>query len=155
MTTFDPSFQVVTLDQAPVGALVIFESAPAFVAVNPSAPSVVKSIVKYDKAARQFVYRYFEAGVPRVLLPDQDKLVTRPKLKSFALDVNLAPPSDQLFVDQSERFIVVSIPTGNQTRLLSLVSGHLVMPTTTQKDAFSAWEIVIASRGEILPLLAI
>jgi hypothetical protein len=156
MTNFDPNFQVVSLDQTPAGALVIFDGVPAFVGINPAAGPRGNILAQYESSSGQFIFRYTDAVPgPRVLVPDQAMVVIRPKLDSFTLDVNLAPPSSQLFIDQGERFIVVNIPTGNQYRLLSLNSGILASASTSQKDAFTSWEVGVESLGEFVSVLKI
>jgi hypothetical protein len=154
MTNFDPEFQVVSLDQAPLASLVIFDGAPAFVGINPSPGAQVKVLAQYQSTSGQFVYRYSDS-VPRVLLPDQEFVVIRPNLEAFTIDANLAPQSSQLFIDQAERFVVVAIPGANLFRLLSLNSGHLNTSSTSQKDAFTAWEAGVISLGQFIPLLTI
>jgi hypothetical protein len=154
MANFDPDFQVVPLDQAPLASLVIFEGAPAFVGINPAQGARVNVLAQYQRSSGHFVYRYSDS-VPRVVLPDQKLVVVRPKLETFAVDVNLAPQSSQLFIDQSERFVVVAIPSANLFRLLSLNSGHLITSSTSQKDAFTAWEAGVISLGRFIPLLTI
>ena len=156
MTHFHPEFKVVSLDQASPGALVIFDGTPAFVGINPAAGAQVKVLAQYQSSSGQFVYRYSDSQpAPRVLVPDQEMIVVRPKLDTFTVDVNLGPPSSQLFVDQSERFVVVSIPSANQYRVLSLNSGHLISASTSQKDAFTSWEIGLKSLGQFVPVLSI
>jgi hypothetical protein len=156
MTNFDPNFQVVSLDQAPAGALVIFENAPAFVGINPAAGPRGNVLALYQSSSGQFVHRYTDTVPgPLVLVPDQEMIVIRPTLHTFTLDVDLTPASSQLFVDQGEKFVVVVIPSGNQYRLLSLNSGRLIGASTSQKDAFTSWEAGIKSLGEFVSILKI
>jgi hypothetical protein len=107
----------------------------------------------YDLQQLKFLYRYFDAGQPDVLVPTGE-LIIKPNLHTLTDNVAIQPASDKLF-NGEDTYIVVEIPNTAEVRLLSLTNGSLVSPTVTSMRAFESWEIGVMSMGEFVALLKI
>jgi hypothetical protein len=156
MPKFEPSFAMKSLEQVSPGALVLFQQTAAFVC-NPGATAVAQrrpaALALYDVQQLKFIYRYFEAGQPDVLVPTGE-LVIKPNLHTLIDSVAVQPASEKLF-HGDDTYIVVEAPNAGEVRLLSLTSGSLLRPTVTSMRAFESWEIGVMSMGEFVPLLII
>jgi hypothetical protein len=156
MPKFEPQFEVKPLSQVSPGALVIFQHAIAFAAINRSAPAMQQAVTlaAHDVANNRFTYRYFDSVQPNVLVPGGGEVVIRPKLDSLTADVSVQPASTQLFYKDAP-YLVVQLLAGNDFRLLNLTDGSLVTSRVSHMDAFTSWEAGVMSLGEFLPLLKI
>jgi hypothetical protein len=153
VTKFEPSFAIVPLQQVSPGAAVIFQHALAFVGTNPSVQPLAMSLAVYDPQQGKFVYRYFNAGQPNVLVPT-GQIIIRPALHTLTENVSLRPASNQLF-HEKDTHIVAEIPGTTDIVILSLTNGSLLRPTASNMDAFTSWEVGIESLGDFVTLLKV
>jgi hypothetical protein len=110
-------------------------------------------LATYDAKSTRFVYRYFEAGQPSVLIPGGGEVVIRPKLDSFTPNVSLQA-SANLFCSDAP-YIIVDIPSAGELRLLNLQNGSLVRITSAVMDAFTSWEAGVMSSGQFVSLFKV
>jgi hypothetical protein len=157
MPRFEPSFALKPLQQVTPAALVVVQQTVAFVGIhrNPQATSqrAPLALAMYDLQQLKFLYRYFDAGQPDVLLPTGE-LIIRPNLHTLTDTAAVQPASDKLF-HGDDTYIVVEIPGSAEVRLLSLTNGSVMSPTVANMRAFESWEIGVMSMGEFVPLLKI
>jgi hypothetical protein len=157
MPRFEPSFALKPLQQVSPAALVIVQQTVAFVVSNrnpqAAAQRVPVALAMYDLQQLKFLCRYFDAGLPEVLVPTGE-LIIKPNLHTLTDTAAVQPASDKLF-HGDDTYVVVEIPGIGEVRLLSLTNGSLVSPTVTNMRAFESWEIGVMSMGEFVPLLKI
>ena len=155
MPKFEPSFAIKPLQQVSPAALVIFQQAAAFVGINRSgqatAQRVPVALAVYEVEQLKFIYRYFDAGQPDVLVPTGE-LIIKPNFHTLNDNAAVQPASDKLF-HGDDTYIAVEIPGTGELRLLSLTNGSLVRPTVTNMRAFESWEVGVISMGDFVPLL--
>lgn len=156
MPRFEPSFAIKSLGQVSPGALVIYQQTAALVCSSRSAQAAAQGtpgLAVYDVEQLKFLYRYFDAGQPDVLVPTGE-LIIKPNLHTLTDNVVVQQASEKLF-QGDDTYIVVELPGTSEVRLLSLTSGSLVRPTVTSMRAFDSWQMGVMSMGEFVPLLNI
>jgi hypothetical protein len=107
----------------------------------------------YDLQQLKFLYRYFDAGQPDVLVPTGE-LVIKPNLHTLTDTATVQPASHKLFLGD-DTYSAVEVADSAEVRLWSLTNGSLMRPTVTGMRAFESWEMGVISMGEFVPLLKI
>jgi len=153
MPKFDPGFAVKALNDVSPGALVIFNHGVAFAGINPSASVKLITLAAYDASSTHFVYRYFDAGQPNVLIPGGGEIVIRPKLDSFTPNVSLQASANLFYSDAP--YVIVKISNAGELRLLNLQNGSFVGIAHAAMDAFTSWEAGVMSSGQFISLFKV